>query len=176
MSERERMTRLHGALVMRMVDRMMRFRLDRARGLRDGLYDNEDEPPHLSRYAEATALAALVHAAKFTELPMNYDAHLGDDMGAYFRLYGLAEGHTLTNQDVLDLEAILAELNDEIGNQAEKAHEIRLAAFREIGGDELVKVIEAKDEAERDRVVAGVMAKFRKQLAAGNATSTGIKP
>jgi hypothetical protein len=170
MSERERMTRLHGALVVRMVDRMMDFRTDRARAMVAGKFNNDaDAPEHLSRYAEATALAALVHAAKFTDLPMNYDAHLGDDMGAYFRLYGLAEGHALTKQDIIDLEAILAELNDEIGNQAEKAHEIRLAAFREIGGDELVKIIEAKDKAQRDRVVAGVMAKFKAELAVKDA-------
>jgi len=167
MTERERMIALHGALVVRMVDRMMRFRLDRAKSLLNG--DDIDGPEHLSRYAEATALAALVHAAKFTDLPMNYDAHLGDDMGAYFRLYELSEGHTLTHQDILDIEAVLAELNDEIGNQAEKAHEIRLAAFREIGGDELVAAVEAKDEALQEAAVAKAMAKFRAQVAeAGN--------
>jgi hypothetical protein len=167
MSEKERMLKLHGPLVCRLVDRMMQFRYDRAIALRDGKYDvaKDEGPEHLSRYAEATALVAIVHAAKFTDLPMSYDAHLGDDIGSYFRLYELTQDHVLTAQDIHDIEAVLAEYNDEIGNQADKAHEIRLAAFREIGGEELVKAMQAKDSAEADRMVERAMARVRAEMA-----------
>ena len=170
MNEHERNIRLYGALVVRMVDRMMQFRYDRAKALMDS--KDLDGPEHLSRFAEATALAAIVHAAKFTDLPMNYDAHLGDDMGAYFRLYGLTEGHALTKQDVIDLEAILAELNDEIGNQADKWHAAREQAFHDIGGDELVELMRQKDTTRSAEMVESAMAKFRSVLA----HTDGTKP
>lgn len=180
MNERKQMTALHGALVVRLVDRMMQFRFDRARALIEGKFD-DDGPEHLSRYAEATALVAIVHAAKFTELPRSYDTDTGDDIGAYFRLYALAEGHVLTAQDVRDLEAVLAEYNDEIGRQAEKHHEWRLDIIREIGGEELVKAVEAMDQAVMNRAVEKAMAKFRAkvaelEIAKSNADSAGQTP
>lgn len=162
---RERDIALHGALVVRLVDRMMQFRFDRAKVLFGGELKDEDELPEgLSRFDEATALAAIVQAAKFVDLPYDYSTRNSDDAGAYFRLYGLKAGHVLTENDVADLEALLAELNDEIGHQAEKHVQYRIATIREIGGDELVAAIEAKDEALINASVAGAMEKFRQQV------------
>jgi hypothetical protein len=167
MSKREHEIKMHGALIVRMVDRMMQFRYDRAVALRDGKYDvSKDEgPEHLTRFAEATALAAIVHAAKFTDLPMDYDAHMGDDIGAYFRLYELTEGHTLIAQDIRDIEAVLAEYNDEISNQTDKWQAAREQAFHDLGGPELVALMAAKDQAGVKDTVDRAMASVRAKLA-----------
>lgn len=171
-NEREQNISIHGALVVRLVDRMMQFRYDRAKALIDGKYDkkNQDGPEHLSRFAEATALAAIVRAnSSLADLPMDYDSSRGDDMGAFFRLYGLSAGHTLTHQDMIDLEAVLAEYNDEIGNQSDKWHAARQQAYRDLGGDELVQLMDAKDEKRSREAVEHAMAKVRADLAGATA-------
>jgi hypothetical protein len=156
---------LYGALVVRLVDRMMQFRSDRVKAMLAGKISTEDDVPDgLSRYDEATALVAIVQAAKYVELPRDYSTRNGDDMGSYFRLYGLKEGRVLTASDIVDLEAVLAELNDEIGHQADKAHEWRMDALREIGGDELVKAIEAKEQAIVSASVEKALARFRENI------------
>lgn len=160
-TERERNIALHGPLVVRIVDRMMRFRFDRAKHLIESKGIDFDGPSHLDRFAEATAIIAIVHAAKLADLPMSYDSDKRDDIGAYFRLYSLTEGHVLTEQDILDLEAVLAELNDEIGNQADKAQHWREETLREIGGEDLVTAVAEKDRKRMDEAVEKALAKFR---------------
>ena len=66
---------------------------------------------------------------------------------AYFRLYALKAGHTLTADDVADIQQVLAEYNDEIGNAADQFHNGRMDAYHDIGGEELVAAVTARDDA-----------------------------
>jgi len=78
--------------------------------------------------------------------------------GAFFRLYGLQAGHVLTDDDIRDVQTVLGEYNDEIDETTDAFYRIRMETIREIGGQELVEAIEAKDKALRDKLVAIAMA------------------
>lgn len=150
----------HGALVCRVVDRMMQFRVDRAKALfGKGLSSNETLDG-LTRFDEARAIVAIVRAH---DGPSGIDAH--GDAGEGERLYGLSIGHVLSEQDVADIERLLADHNDAIGHEAEKWHQARVATLREIGGDGLVAAAEAKDQAACDAAVEKAMAAFRVRTA-----------
>ena len=168
-TEHERLTRLHGALVMRVVDRLRKFRHERVQYWIDNrpkLPKEEELPDHLDQYAEATALVAIVQAHKGLTEVLQYRGEVnGDDMGSYQRVYEFATvGHTLTENDVRDIEATLAEYNDEIGNQADKAMVIRMQAIRDIGGDELVDAMSKYDEARSKASVQRALAKYREAV------------
>lgn len=87
----------------------------------------------------------------------------GADNCAGQRLYGLRAGHTLTADDERDIQTILGELNDEMTQATDAFYRIRMETIREIGGQELVEAIEAKDKALRDRLVANAMALLEKR-------------
>lgn len=152
---REQALAIHGPLVVRLADRMMQFRFDRGRALAASKFEG-DAPEELSRYAEASALLAIVRAH---EGMSGVDAY--GDAGEGERLWGLTAGHVLTDQDVKDLECLMADHNDAIGYEAEKWDQARKATLREIGGDALVSAVEAKDEAMISASVERAMAKFR---------------
>jgi hypothetical protein len=158
---RDRDIAYHGALTVRVVDRMMQFRVDRATALVHAKTKSEMElGADLDRFAEAKALIAIVRAH---DGPSGIDAH--NDAGEGERLYGLAVGHVLTEQDIRDIESLLADHNDAIGHEADKWHEARIATLREIGGDELVAAAEAKDHAICSDAVERALAGFRKRTA-----------
>lgn len=146
---------IHGPLAVRLADRMMQFRFDRSRSLIASKFEGEP-PEELDRYNEAKALIAIVRAH---EGMSGVDAY--GDAGEGERLYGLTAGHILTEQDVKDLECLMADHNDAIGYEAEKWDQARKATLHEIGGDALVAAVEAKDEAQISAAVERAMAKFR---------------
>src|SRR4051812_20662965 len=100
---REQALAVYGPVVVRMADRMLQFRQDRARHMlntRGALISNI--PEDLGRHAEAAALLAIVTAHKGLS---GCDAH--GDAGEGERLWGLAAGHVLTEQDVKDIECLM---------------------------------------------------------------------
>ena len=136
----ETLLALHGPLVLRVVNRMMQFRYT----------------ADLDRYAEAKALIAIVRAHEGLS---GVDAH--GDAGEGERLYGLVAGHVLTEQDVKDIECLVADHNDAIGHEADKWGEARKATLREIGGNALVAAVEARDEQMISVAVEKAMARVR---------------
>lgn len=147
----------HGALAVRVVARMMQFRTDRAKAMINAKTANEmNVIADLDRYVEAKALIAIVRAHDGLS---GVDAH--GDAGEGERLYGLAAGHVLTEQDIKDLECLLADHNEAIGHEAEKWHQARVATLRELGGDALVAASEEHDEKLCNEAVERAMAKFR---------------
>lgn len=84
------------------------------------------------------------------------DAKLNDDGGddAYFRAYMFKPGQELSISDVADIQTVLSEHNDLLGQMTDAYHEGRMSAFHEIGGQELVDAIEA-NEAERVAALVG---------------------
>ncbi|MDX3971116.1 MAG: hypothetical protein QHD01_31610 [Bradyrhizobium sp.] len=151
----------HGPLAVRVVDRMMQFRVDRAKSLLEAKTANEmNVTADLDRFAEAKAIIAIVRAH---DGPSGVDAH--GDAGEGERLYGLSVGHVLTEQDVKDIECLLADHNDAIGHEAEKWDEARQATLREIGGDALVAAAAARDEQIIKASVERAMAKFKEMTA-----------
>lgn len=83
-----------------------------------------------------------------------------DDDGPFFRIYALSIGHVLTQQDVDDIQQVLADYNEELGSNAELYHQGRVDAFREIGGDALVAVMEEKADAIVDAAVKKALTRF----------------
>jgi len=148
---------LHGPLAIRLVERMMQFRIDRAKALIEAKTANEmNLKADLDRFAEAKALIAIVRAHDGLS---GVDAH--GDAGEGERLYGLTAGYVLTEQDVKDIECLLADHNDAIGHEAEKWDQARKATLREIGGDALVAAAEAHDEKLINAVVEKAMTNLR---------------
>lgn len=148
---------LHGPLAIRVVHRMMQFRADRAKALIEAKTANEmNVMADLDRFAEAKALIAVVRAHDGLS---GVDAH--GDAGEGERLYGLGVGHVLTEQDVKDIECLLADHNESIGHEAEKWDEARKATLREIGGAALVAAAEAHDERLIRECVERAIAKLR---------------
>jgi len=146
---------IHGPLAVRLADRMSQFRVDRAKAMIASNFAG-DPSDDLDRYSEAKAMIAIVRAH---EGMSGVDAY--GDAGEGERLWGLSAGHVLTDQDVKDLECLMADHNDAIGYEAEKWDQARKATLHEIGGDALVAAVEAKDEAMISAAVERVMAKFR---------------
>lgn len=156
---RERQLAYYGPLVMRVVDRMMQFRLDRARAMVNAKGPIPDEQPEgLTRFDEAKAIIGIVSAHQG---PTGIDSC--GDAGESERLYGLSVGHVLTDADVRDIETLIADNNEEIGNSADKFAQARVATLHEIGGPELVKAVEAHDETVISEAVASALARFRQQ-------------
>lgn len=83
-----------------------------------------------------------------------------DDGGPFFRAYALKVGDVLTEQDVADIQKVLADFNEEIGKAADVFHDGRMSALQEIGGDELVAAVEAKDDATVKAAVDKALARF----------------
>lgn len=159
---------LHGPLAVRLVNRMMQFRVDRAKSLIDSKTANEmNVIADLDRFAEAKALIAIVRAHDGLS---GVDAH--GDAGEGERLYGLTAGHVLTDQDIKDFECLMADYNDSIGHEAEKWDQARKATLREIGGDALVAAAEAHDEKVTKEAVDKAMAKFRQMTNSSEVASS----
>lgn len=69
----------------------------------------------------------------------------------------LQPGHVLTKSDVKAIQHLISEL-DRIENEAvDNFHDGRLHAFREVGGEALVKAVEANEEARIDAMVKTFM-------------------
>ena len=91
--------------------------------------------------------------------PFDY-APPDDRDDAYFRIYPLAVGHTLTTQDVADIQQVLFDHNELLGAETEAFHKGREDALREIGGEELVKAVQAQQAARFDEISRKAIAAF----------------
>lgn len=163
---REQALAIHGPLVVRLADRMLQFRIARAKSLIASKFES-DCPDELTRYAEASAVLAIVRAH---EGLTGVDAY--GDAGEGERLWGLTAGHVLTEQDVKDLECLMADHNDALGHEAEKWHQARIATLREIGGDALVAAAEARDEQLINSAVEKALTKFREKTGSSEVAAT----
>jgi hypothetical protein len=112
---------------------------------------------------EATTKTLCDHIRAALALGSRCPEKEGADTCAGERLHGLKAGHTLTAADVRDIQTILGELNDEMAEATDAFYRIRMETIREIGGQELVEAIEAKDKALRDKLVANAMAMFEQK-------------
>lgn len=84
----------------------------------------------------------------------------GEDEPPFFRAYALKVGDVLTEQDVSDIQEVLADYNEELGKAADVFHDGRMCALQEIGGDELVAAVTAHDDAKIKAAVDKALARF----------------
>lgn len=88
-----------------------------------------------------------------------------EEISEYFRVYAWAEGRVLTAADVADLQKVLADYNDEIGEGMNAYAIAREQVLREIGGDELVKACADADEWQSAVSLGRAMEHFYKKSA-----------
>lgn len=79
---------------------------------------------------------------------------------AFFRIYPLEVGHMLTTQNVADIQQVLADHNNLIGEQVNLLHAAKEEALFAIGGEELVLAVRSVQAARTDEVVRRAMEKF----------------
>jgi hypothetical protein len=79
---------------------------------------------------------------------------------AFFDVYALGVGHVLTEQDVADIQKVLADYNEEIEKNVDLYSDARTAVLREIGGDELVAAAATVDEAISQGACDKALARF----------------
>lgn len=91
------------------------------------------------------------------------DAKLNDDGGddAYFRAYMFKPGRELSISDAADIQTVLSEHNDLLGQISDAHHEGRMSALHEIGGQELVDAVEARQAKRIDELVAKAIARLK---------------
>jgi len=89
-----------------------------------------------------------------------------DDEGPYFRAYMFQPGRVLSAADVGDIQEVLRQHNDLIGEQTDIDHNARQSTLMEIGGAELVEAVNAKQSARIDKIVAKALAQIRAQTTA----------
>lgn len=75
-----------------------------------------------------------------------------EEISEYFRVYAWQSGRVLSDADIADVQKVLADYNDEIGDGVNAYHQAREQVLREIGGDELVKA--AAEAAQWESAVA----------------------
>ncbi|OQW71680.1 MAG: hypothetical protein BVN33_14710 [Proteobacteria bacterium ST_bin13] len=110
----------------------------------------------LSAVAKAEAMLAKRRAARAVN-----DGLEGD----YFRVYGWQEGRVLSAADIADVQKVLADYNDEIGEATNGYHAAREQVLREIGGDELVSAAAAADKWQSAVAVERAMEHFHRKSA-----------
>lgn len=69
-----------------------------------------------------------------------------EEISEFFRVDAWQPGRILSQADVADLQKVLADYNEEIGESTDAYHRARVDVLREIGGDELVKAAETADK------------------------------
>lgn len=75
-----------------------------------------------------------------------------EETSEFFRVYGWTAGRVLSEADIADVQKVLSDYNDEIGESTNAYHNAREQVLREIGGEELVKA--AAEAAEWQSSVA----------------------
>lgn len=83
-----------------------------------------------------------------------------EEVDAYWRLYAFAVGRVLSADDVADIQQVLNDFNDEIGNSANAYHAARQQVLREIGGEELVQAAALADQWQSKVAVDRALAHF----------------
>lgn len=84
-----------------------------------------------------------------------------EEIDPYWRVYAYAEGRVLSAEDVKDIQQVLADYNDEIGENANRREAAREQVLREIGGDELVALAAKADSLQLAVALEKAMAHFR---------------
>lgn len=78
----------------------------------------------------------------------------------------LQPGHVLTESDVKAIQHLISEL-DRIENEAvDNFHDGRMYAFREVGGEDMVKAVEAAEEARIDAMVKSFLLRIAEKAGA----------
>lgn len=72
----------------------------------------------------------------------------------------LRAGHTLTEDDVKAIQAVISELDSRENNAVEAFHDGRMAGIKEVGGEELAAAVAIKDEESIARIVRKHMDKL----------------
>lgn len=88
-----------------------------------------------------------------------------DEISEYFRVYAWQEGRVLSASDIADVQKVLADYNDEIGEATNAYHAARQQVLREIGGDELVKAAEESDKWQSAVALGRAFEHFHKKSA-----------
>lgn len=87
---------------------------------------------------------------------------IGQQESAFERVYCLAvAGHCLTAKDAEDIQTVLSEHNEEIGEGVNAFHLGRVDALRQVGGSALVEAVETLEEMRISESVDRALAKFR---------------
>lgn len=79
---------------------------------------------------------------------------------AFFNLHMFEVGRVLDEQDVADIQKVLADYNEELESQVDTYEAARTAGLHAIGGDELVKAVHAKDEAQTKAIIDKALERF----------------
>lgn len=88
-----------------------------------------------------------------------------EEISEYFRVYAWQSGRVLTDADISDLQKVLADYNDEIGDATNAYHQAREQVLREIGGDDLVKAAAESDQWQSAVALSRAFEHFHKKSA-----------
>jgi hypothetical protein len=88
-----------------------------------------------------------------------------EEISEYFRVYAWQAGRVLTDADISDVQKVLADYNDEIGEATNAYQLAREQVLREIGGDELVSAAANADAWQSSVAVSSALEHFYKKSA-----------
>ncbi len=83
----------------------------------------------------------------------------------FFQVAAWTEGRVLSADDIISLQCVLADANDEIGENADRDFECMQRILFDLGGKELVDAWGGMIEAERDAAVKKAMAHLAEKTA-----------
>jgi hypothetical protein len=90
----------------------------------------------------------------------------GSEYEEIFSIMGWQPGRVLTEQDVTDLQRMIAQHEDEAESAVEAYHQTRKQILSEIGGEELVKFSETLDEESFNKSLQKALARYYTERAA----------
>jgi hypothetical protein len=88
-----------------------------------------------------------------------------EEIDPFWRLNNFAEGRVLSADDIRDIQQVLNDYNDEIGENADRMQSARECVLREIGGEELVALAAKADSLGSAVAVERAIAHFRAECA-----------
>ncbi len=88
-----------------------------------------------------------------------------EEISEYFRVYAWRSGRVLTDADIADLQKVLDDYNDDIGDATNAYHQAREQVLREIGGDELVRAAAESDQWQSAVALSRAFEHFHKKSA-----------
>jgi hypothetical protein len=96
-----------------------------------------------------------------------------EEIDPFWRVNAFAEGRVLSAEDVKDIQQVLQDFNDEIGENGERYQQAREQVLHEIGGEELVELAAKADSLQSAVAVEKAMAHFRAKCAMYEAKRSG---
>jgi len=84
-----------------------------------------------------------------------------EEIDPFWRLHNFAAGRALSADDVQDIQQVLNDYNDEIGENADRHQVAREQVLREIGGEDLVQMAAKADSIQSAVAVKKAMAHFQ---------------